>query len=345
MTNIINISCALPEYQYNKEDILTEAAGWLGVESAEFTLFRRFVGSAEVNTRRLAIPLKKVASLNGRRERADIFKREAALLAEKSINKSLTATGLRAEQIDALIFTSCTIPTIPAIDTTLISSLGFRSDIIRIPIYQHGCAGGIMGLSIANSLTSSAKNILLVSAELCSLVYQRNSSDAENLVGCAIFGDGSASALISPDDGGLQIISCKSHLIPNSTHLMGYYIRDDGTYLKLDKNLPKYVEENAQGLIVNFLRENGLTPNDIKWWLFHPGGKKVINSLEKVFALDSSQCHWAWDVLRECGNLSSSAVLFVASKFMQDKEFTRGDYALMFGLGPGLTIQLVLLKC
>lgn len=201
-----------------------------------------------------------------------------------------------------------------------------------------------MGLSLANKFARHGQIAMLTSVELCSLVFQPTDVSPGHLVGAALFGDGAASALITPHDTGLRIVDTLSYLIPDTRHLMGYDILDTGMHLRLDKELPKNLALTVPDLVHGFLASHSLRAADINWWLFHPGGVKILGYLEQAFSLEARQCPWSRQVLREVGNLSSATILFVIKEFMDSQVAAPGDYALAVGIGPGLTIELILLQ-
>jgi alkylresorcinol/alkylpyrone synthase len=146
------------------------------------------------------------------------------------------------------------------------------------------------------------------------------------------------------ENKGLAVVGHQSFLVPNSRHLMGYDIFDDGFHLRLDRELPKALASEAPEQVRRFLAQFGMTHEDINFWLFHPGGAKILDFLEETFALKSEQARWSRDVLREVGNLSSATILFVLKAFLDSKVAARGDKVLMVGVGPSLTIELILFE-
>jgi alkylresorcinol/alkylpyrone synthase len=81
------------------------------------------------------------------------------------------------------------------------------------------------------------------------------------------------------------------------------------------------------------------------WWLFHPGGTKILQGFEDALGLQQEQTYWSWASLKDHGNMSSASILFALSAFISDREYERGDKVIMVGIGPGLTLQLNLLHC
>jgi len=337
-------STRLPNHSYSKADICAVGDRWLKDSPHELELFKRFVTSSQITQRHFAVPLETILALGGPAARSQHFQKHARPLLAGTISQLLAETDIEPGKIDHLIFTSCSSPTIPAIDVGVIDDLGLPRSVSRIPVYQHGCAGGVVGLAMAHRVLGSDETAVVSSAELCSLVYQSADLTGGNLVGSAIFGDGAAAALLQDKGPGLAIIDARSHLVPESAHLMGYNSEDDGPHLRLDRALPQALAHHAPPFIAEFLADNGLSPAQISWWLFHPGGVKVLAALEEAFKIQRHRSRWAWEVLERYGNMSSASVLFVLDAFMKSATARANDSVCMVGVGPGLTIEAILLR-
>lgn len=343
---IATIETAIPPHRASQDEVLEAATEWLGDGTPEFNLFLRYVRSSRTLNRNFIVPPLEIIRLRGAQERARIFEREAPHVAIDAARKALEVTNTAPRDVNALVFTSCTCPLIPAPDTYVIDALGLRRDIVRFPSYQFGCAGGIIGLGLANQLGSSGGTTLMVSSEICSLLFHSNNRSAAQLVGASIFADGAAAAVLTTDNrsGGLEICARQSFLLPESRHLMGYDVRDDGSHLILDKELPMHLADWVPRLVDQFLEAQNLSRKDIPWWLFHPGGTKILDYLSKALGLESSQARWAAEVLENVGNLSSATILFVMNSFMRDKVAKPGDPVMVVGVGPGLTVEILLAR-
>lgn len=345
MSSVKVVSKALPASSYDNERIFAVTEQWLGNFPQELALFKRFVKSSNIHTRYLVIPPEEVLTIGGQAVRAEIFEREGAKLAIEATSAALTAGGVAPSQCGAICFVSCTMPVIPSIDAVVVDHLGLNRTIHRIPVYQWGCAGGVLGLTLAEKFTAASNShSLLVSTELCSLVFHRKDLSAGQLVGSAIFGDGAAAVVISPENKGLCFVDSQSYLLPETRHIMGYDLFDDGAHLRLDKELPSVLTAHAPVVVDAFLEQHGLSRNDISHWLFHPGGTKILDALETLFCSKDSSGHYARQVLERYGNLSSSTVLFVLAEFFAEGNYQPGQKALMLGVGPGLTIEIILFE-
>lgn len=344
MPSIRSIATAVPQFAYDGPTLLAESSDWLAGSPDQRATFERFVRSARTERRHFIQPVPSIVRMGGLSERAALFERFATSLAEESLGAALSRAGLRPEDIEALVFTSCSCPVIPSIDGMLIERMGLRSTVRRAPIYQYGCAGGVAGLSLADQLAASGGPVALVSVELCSLVFHRDDHSTGHIVGAAIFADGSASAILTPSGGRLSIVASQSLLLPGTRHLMGYDLHDDGSHLRLDKSLPAELAERVPGIVKEFLESRSLHVELVDWWLFHPGGIKILEFLERTFARSPDRARWSRDVLRDVGNLSSSTVLFVTERFLAEASPDPGDLVMLVGIGPGLTVELILMQ-
>jgi len=345
MSFIHSVVTATPPYRYSTREITDKANSWLSASPQERSLFERLANSTKIEHRNFALPIDDLLALRGAAERSQIFKETGGALLREVIAEALTASGLSAHDVGALLTTSCSVPTIPAIDAQAINELRLSETLLRLPVYQYGCAGGAIGISLARHLCGTSGVTLLASVELCSLVYQGGDLQAGNIVGSAIFGDGAACVAISPKEGPLRIVDSQSYLIPDSYALMGYDILDDGAHLHLDREIPQALLAAAPKAIDAFLSQSHLSRRDIAWWLFHPGGAKILSSLEETLSVSREQSRWAWESLRDHGNMSSASILFALQSFIQDRDYKSGDRVFMLGVGPGLTLQMNLFEC
>jgi alkylresorcinol/alkylpyrone synthase len=343
MICIKSVGTALPKYSCDNQAIEWAGNEWLG-ESSERDLFLRFVRSSQTQKRFFVRPVEKILNYAGQEERALIFEEEAPKLGTESAAQAIKTAKISATDISSFVFTSCTCPSIPSVDGQIVENLQLNNSISRVPVYQFGCAGGVQGLALASKLAGTTQHVLLTSVELCSLIYHRNDHSAGHLVGAAIFGDGSASVVVGPSNQGLEFISSRSFLIPKTRHLMGYNIYDDGAHLRLDKKLPEVLSSVVEGIVEDFLNDNELSFKEINSWLFHPGGKKILDQLEKIFSLKAEQSLWSRTILSKFGNLSSSTVLFVIKEYLETAKYKIGDFVLLIGIGPGLTLEMILFR-
>ncbi len=338
------VETANPPFVYDAESLRKAAAEWLDPTTSHYQLFERLASAIGVKSRHYAISHKQVLALGGMKERAELFSNSAPELLATAGQKALNSRKLLGTAISSLVYSSCTVPSIPCIDTSLVDTLNMRRTVRRVPMYQQGCAGGVAGLGLSFALAREAP-VMLSCVELCSLVLHPQDLTSESILSAILFGDGAACAIIEPGEDGLRFVDSQSYLLPNSRHIMGYRPEDDGPHLLLDRALPDLLASEVPKIGAAFLERNGLTAEDVKWWLFHPGGTKILESFEQSFKLSREQTRWAWDVLAEDGNMSSVTILYALKAFLESRVFSSGDRVLVAGIGPGLTVELILLSC
>jgi alkylresorcinol/alkylpyrone synthase len=83
---------------------------------------------------------------------------------------------------------------------------------------------------------------------------------------------------------------------------------------------------------------------DFEGFLFHPGGRKVLETAEEVLGIERRQIAYSWDVLRDYGNQSSASVLFVLDEWLRTRQVRRGGYGMLAAFGPGFSAETALLE-
>jgi predicted naringenin-chalcone synthase len=200
-------------------------------------------------------------------------------------------------------------------------------------------------LSIQNK---DSVTTLLISVEICSLHLQTKAT-RDNILANMIFADGAAAGIFTNknnDDAEplLKIISADSILFENSAEFMGWKIGNFGFEMMLSSELPKIILETAAPTVINILNKEGVDKNDIKHWALHPGGRAILDSLQKGLQLSDEQLTHSREVLRNYGNMSSASILFVLKEIIHSRKLNKGEYCCAIAFGPGLTMEVVLFK-
>jgi alkylresorcinol/alkylpyrone synthase len=222
--------------------------------------------------------------------------------------------------------------------------MGFRSDVMRVPVFGLGCAGGASGLSIASRLAQArpGTNVLLVTIELCSLAVRHDQLTKANIVAISLFGDGAAAVILRAGDGGAtRIENAGEHLWPDTLGVMGWSVDPEGFGVIFRRTIPDFVTAHLNPAVVQILTNMQLSMTDIDRFVCHPGGAKVIVALEAALALDQGTLDCEREVIADYGNMSSPTVLFVLEKIRAKGLPAR---SLLTALGPGFTASCVALR-
>ena len=345
---ITSVAKQLPKYFRETNDIIPFVKLWMQGQDARFQrkVIKLFEGAA-VEKRYSIMDPEEVFTATSFEEKNDIYTREVIQLAEKSLQKSLEKANLLATEIDYIITVSCTGIMIPSVDAYLINSLGMKQDIVRLPVTEMGCAAGVSGIIYAKNFLKSNPNkrAAVVAVEAPTATFQLDDFSMTNIVSAAIFGDGASAVILSSnqEDKGPEIIDEAMYHFYDATKMMGFNLVNSGLQMILDKEVPQKISEHFPAIIYPFLENNNLTINDINHLIFHPGGKKIVQTVEDLFGDLGKNIEDTKEVLRLYGNMSSATVLYVLERFMNRKP-AKGERGLMLSFGPGFSAQRILLE-
>lgn len=346
---IKTVATVTPQYYKETAEILPFVETWLADQDERLRrkTIKIFEGAAVDKRYSIMDPIE-VFTRTSFEDRNDIYKREVVPLATAAVEKALQQAGWKAQDLDYIITVSCTGIMIPSIDAYLINQLDMRQDIVRLPVTEMGCVAGISGLIYADNFlrANPDKRAAVVAIEAPTATFQINDFSMANMVSAAIFGDGCACVLLSSidDDSGPSIKGHEMYHFPDATHMMGFDLVNSGLKMVLDKEVPQTIANHFPAIIHPFLEKHGLEIKDIDHLIFHPGGKKIVQTVEALFSDLGKNIDDTKEVLRLFGNMSSATVLFVLERFMKRSDVKKRDYGLMLSFGPGFTAQRILVQ-
>jgi polyketide synthase Type III len=218
-----------------------------------------------------------------------------------------------------------------------------------------GCNAGLNALSISAAWSAAHPGQLavLLCSEACSAAYVFDSTLRTAVVN-SLFGDGAAAiALIAgpgsgalPTPEGPRILSFASHIVTEALDAMRYdWDSAQGKFsFFLDPGIPYVVGAHAELVVDRLLSGTGLRRSDIRHWLVHSGGKKVIDAIRVNLGLTRHDLRHTTGVLRDYGNLSSSSFLFSYDRLLREGVTSPGDYGVLMTMGPGSTLETALIQ-
>lgn len=241
----------------------------------------------------------------------------------------------------------------PGFSALLIKELGLRRDCSRLDIVGMGCNAGLNALSSVAGWASThpGQLAMVVCIEACSAGYVFDGTMRTAVVN-SLFGDGSAAiSVVAGEPVGINpvispsILRFTSCIIPEEIDAMRYdWDEGHGKFsFFLDPEIPYVVGAHAELALKQLLEETGLHRSDIKHWLVHSGGKKVIDSVRVNLGLTRHDVRHTIGVLRDYGNVSSGSFLFSYERLLREGSVVVGDYGVMMTMGPGATIEMALL--
>lgn len=280
------------------------------------------------------------------------YKEGAMHLACLSGRRAMETARIDPSEIDAIMIASCTGYLCPDLSTQLIGHLGLRGDVERGALLGHGCAGAMPLLQRANdhSRAYAGRRILAIAVEICSASYYIDSS-IETAVGNAICADGAASVVVA--DGNVpqerprwspEVLAFQSVLDPSQLDKVGFEQREGKLRIVLAMEIRDLAGPMIEKCLNGLLSPHGLAKKDIRFWVLHPGGRRVIDAAAEYLGLGEEQLRFSRHVLRNYGNMSSPTVLFVLHEVLRSQEPQPGDYGVMMALGPGFAAEGALLR-
>jgi alkylresorcinol/alkylpyrone synthase len=211
-----------------------------------------------------------------------------------------------------------------------------------VPVFGLGCAGGVTGLGLAARLAKAdpGEVVLLVAVELCTLSFRLDDTSKANLVATALFGDGAAACVLRVGEDGLaEVEASAEHRWPGTLDIMGWEVGDRGLGVIFDRSIPSFAEENLRPAVDAMLGRTGLGVADVKRFICHPGGTKVVAAIESALELGQGRLDHERTVLADYGNMSSPTALFT----LERAGLGSGRRALL-AMGPGFTASTAILR-
>lgn len=345
---IKTVAKQLPKYSRTTDEIIPFLDTWLfGQEERFIRKVKKIFEGALVDKRYSIMDPVEVFTTTSFESRNDIYVREMIDLGEKVLVKALAKANWKPTDLDYIITVSCTGIMIPSLDAYLINKVQLRQDIVRLPVTEMGCAAGISGIIYAKDFLKAnpGKRAAVIAVESPTATFQLNDYSMANIVSAAIFGDGAACVLLSSneEDEGPEIVDEQMYHFYNNIHMMGFKLTNMGLQMVLDVEVPETISLHFPDIIHPFLEKNEVTINDIDHLIFHPGGKKIVQTVEDLFSDLGKNINDTKEVLRLYGNMSSATVLYVLERIM-DNQPAKGEKGLMLSFGPGFSAQRILLQ-
>jgi alkylresorcinol/alkylpyrone synthase len=361
MSLIAGTCCALPVHRHRQSDLAEMTADLCAVGHIQRSLITRLYANAGVDTRHTVLPLSGYGELNGLGPTNDLYIDHATALGEEAVSGALAAAGVRANEVDLLVVTSVTGVAVPSLDARLIPLLGLRSSVKRLPMFGLGCVAGAAGLGRVHDylLAWPEQTAVLLAVELCSLSFPRTRPTTADLVVSGLFGDGAVAVVVRGEHAdqktpnpspsaratpGPQILATHSEICPDSCDVLGWRLGAEGFRIILTTELSDIVAKYLSSCVRDFLAEHALTVDDITSWVCHPGGPNVIDAVQRSLFLSDDSLEMTRRSLAQVGNMSSASVLHVLKETAEHQRPPAGSLGLMIGLGPGVSIELILLR-
>ena len=343
IAHVCSIGTAVPEYKATQSEIAERTRRVFGLRMPEFERLAPVFEHAGIDTRYSVRPSEWYEQDHSWSDRTEVYLEAAPALFIAAARIALVRAGLTGGDIDSVVTVSSTGIATPSLEARAAAVLGLGPNVARIPVFGLGCAGGVSGLSIAARLAEArpGTNVLLVAVELCSLAIRLDKLTKANIVALALFGDGSAAAVVRAGTEGLaRVGNGAEHTWPDTLDIMGWSVDPQGFGVIFDRSIPPFALENLAPAIDVMLRRQGLDRRQINRFICHPGGAKVVEAIEGALTLEAGALDHERAILAGFGNMSAPTALFVLERVIA-KGLPRKS--VLIALGPGFTVSTVVL--
>ncbi len=338
------LATALPDHRL-PQDLVQQAAQRLF--GPKFPAFERLLNSftqSGIETRYSVAPFDWFDAPHGWSERNAVYLDGARRMFVVAARGALAEAGWQADEVDIIVTVSSTGIATPTLEAQVAAEIGFRGDVMRVPVFGLGCAGGASGLGIATTLARGrpGDKVLLVVVEACTPSFRSDRLQKADIIATVLFGDGAAAACLSRDDapGRIAIGASHQHMWPDTLRIMGWDVDDSGLGVVFDRSIPDFATRHFAEAVDAALAAASLSRADIDRFVCHPGGAKVIAAIETALDLRPGSLDAERTVLRDYGNMSAPTLLFVLRRALDRGAAGR---LLACALGPGFTASFVVL--
>ena len=227
-------------------------------------------------------------------------------------------------------------------------------------IYHMGCYATLPALRVAAGLLINPQNggtprADILHTELCSLHLNPQDHSPEQLVVQSLFADGHIRYSMTLDEmtgseagrPAFEVLAMQEEVIPDSVEDMTWVLSEWGFRMTLSRDVPDKIAAALPGFFERLLVSAGQNPQanrDRIIFAIHPGGPKIIDSVQKLFKLNDDQVASSRAVLFERGNMSSATLPHIWAKILADAGVRPGTRIVSLAFGPGLTVTGALFK-
>ncbi len=285
----------------------------------------------------------------GTAARNEIFARESRALSVDLARKVFdNRPGVAPKDVTHVVTVSCTGFYNPGPDYFIVRDLGIPASAQRYHLGFMGCYAAFPALRMARQFCEADPRavVLVMCLELCSLHVQLRPEE-DFVLANSLFADGAGAAIVSarepaPGQSAYRLDDFHSTLVPSGEQDMAWRIGDHGFDIALSSYVPRIIGANIREFIEPSLAGSGRAPADVDTWAVHPGGKAIIDQVQKCLGLRPDQVKASRDVLRDYGNMSSATILFVLRDILARPSAPSAEKVCAMAFGPGLTVEMAM---
>lgn len=343
MSVLCHPAVLFPDYEITLKDTI-ESARQMHADHPRLDAAIRLIEHTGVQARRILQPLDQTLRHPGVAARIDLYWDAIRKYLPDLVKTALANANLSKDQIDAVIFVSCTGFSMPSPIVWMINELGFSTRLTQLPISQLGCTAGSSAINISAQYCRAYpdRNALIVAFELCSLCYQPTDSDIGSLLSAGLFGDGFAAAIMKgTGSSGIRIERSATETIANTSDWISYEVKNTGFHFRLDSRVRNTMRALVPG-ITNLVEDAGWNNKELDFVIAHAGGPRILDTLTRYLDIDPSLHQFSRAALAEHGNTASVLIFDSLARFYASDVAAGGARGLIAGFGPGVSADFSL---
>ncbi len=235
---------------------------------------------------------------------------------------------------DHIIHVTCNGYVSPSGAQKLIANRSWNTKITHA--YHMGCYASLPSIRLASALVQNEGNSVdVVHTELCSLHLNPANHSPEQIVVQSLFADGFIKYRVSEDNShaAFEILKIKELIIPESASMMTWMTSNFGMQMSLSKDVPVAIAKHLESFLQDFEFDRSTAI-----FAIHPGGPRIIDSIQDLLQLDDSKVSHAKSILFRYGNMSSATLPHIWQDLAEDSSISAGTEVMSLAFGPGLTI-------
>lgn len=255
-----------------------------------------------------------------------------------------------------LLHVTCTGYASPSAIQRLLDAKEWHTQTRATQVYHMGCYAAVPALRVARGLLLNPQGegtprAEIVHTELCTLHFNPRDHRPEQLVVQSLFADGHIRyALTLQEDAppaGFEVLAVREEVVPNTLADMTWVPSEWGFRMTLAREVPEKIAAALPGYLNRLFAQAGEcyeTARDRACFAVHPGGPRIIDSVQVLLGLREDQVALSRALLFEHGNMSSATLPHVWARMVQTPEIKSGTLVGSLAFGPGLTIAGALFR-
>ena len=338
MPRITHVGLGIPEHSYTQEEVFAVLE--------HRRLYWNYFSGAGIKQRHLCYP-PEVFVKTSPQEAHEHYEESAIKLSLEAIGSCLAQAGVQPQDIDLVVFGSCTGFTVPGLEHLIGDEMEFKAEMLAHPMTGIGCgaSGPILERAWEHLRLYPTHRALVVLCEVSPAAYHPDKSTNGVILGNASFAVGAAGILMEGSWApGLHVVDCLSLHDYKHARDVAMTWADARLKLVLPARTSALSTPMVKRVVAQLLGKAGLRVDDIAQFVIHSGGSSILREALRVLGVERERLKWSFYVWENYGNMSSATAPFALYYLLKSGELKKGDKVVMVTLGAGFEADAALME-